>query len=67
MTTATPTILILNGPNLNLLGSREPEIYGAETLADIEAACHQRARTAGLAVDAVMRLTAPAVSTNTEA
>lgn len=44
-------IYILNGPNLNLLGQREPEIYGWETLADIEAACRLRAAAFGLDVE----------------
>lgn len=48
---AMPTILVLNGPNLNLLGTREPEIYGRDTLADIEARLHPKANAAGFAID----------------
>lgn len=47
----TATVFILNGPNLNLLGDREPEIYGHETLADIKARAQSHAQTLGLAVD----------------
>ena len=49
----TRTILLLNGPNLNLLGQRQPEIYGAETLAEVEAACVALGATLGIAVDAI--------------
>lgn len=46
-----PIVFVLNGPNLNLLGSREPEIYGHQTLDDIGAMLHDQAAGLGLSID----------------
>jgi 3-dehydroquinate dehydratase-2 len=46
-----PTVYVLNGPNLNLLGLREPEIYGADTLDDIAGRLEDQARALGLAIE----------------
>lgn len=43
-------VYILNGPNLNLLGTREPEIYGADTLADVETRCAVKAKALGFSI-----------------
>jgi 3-dehydroquinate dehydratase II len=45
-----PLVFILNGPNLNLLGKRQPEIYGRDTLADVEAECRAVADAHGLTI-----------------
>ncbi len=43
-----PSVLVLNGPNLNLLGTRQPDVYGSDTLADVEALCRRTADDLGL-------------------
>ena len=45
------TILVLNGPNLNLLGTREPAVYGATTLSDVETMCREAGARLGFAID----------------
>ena len=49
--TASPIICILNGPNLNMLGSRQPELYGRETLGDIKVLCQAHAVRLGLDIE----------------
>lgn len=51
MTDASTLVYVLNGPNLNLLGSREPEVYGDDTLDDIAMMLEDRAATLGLTID----------------
>jgi 3-dehydroquinate dehydratase-2 len=50
MSDTLPTVLIINGPNLNLLGVREPETYGTQTLDDIQALCEAHGKMIGLNV-----------------
>lgn len=49
--TSLPLIAVLNGPNLNMLGLRQPEIYGGATLDDVESLCAETAERLGLAID----------------
>ena len=46
-----PLVAVLNGPNLNMLGLRQPEVYGRATLDDVEALCAETAERLGLAID----------------
>ena len=47
----TISLLVLNGPNLNLLGTRQPEVYGSTTLADVEALCREAGDRLGIGID----------------
>ena len=47
----TISLLVLNGPNLNLLGTRQPEVYGSTTLADVEALCRETGDRLGVGID----------------
>lgn len=51
MGSVPPRLLVLHGPNLNLLGTREPDVYGRATLADIDRSCRERAARAGVEVE----------------
>ena len=51
MPKATPLILVIHGPNLNLLGRREPDVYGTQTLADIDSALEAAAKEQGVEID----------------
>ena len=51
MTAPLPLVAILNGPNMNMLGLRQPHIYGAETLDDVESLCAETAEALDLAID----------------
>ena len=51
MTAHPKSVLVLNGPNLNLLGKREPAVYGGQTLADVEQICRDACETHGFSLD----------------
>jgi 3-dehydroquinate dehydratase II len=51
ISTSLPLVAVLNGPNLNMLGLRQPEVYGRATLDDVEALCAETADRLGLAID----------------
>jgi 3-dehydroquinate dehydratase-2 len=51
LSSALPLVAVLNGPNMNMLGLREPQLYGRATLDDVEALCAETAEQLGLAID----------------